>query len=654
MEPERDDGEGSGHVTADIDAGESATESMDSSEGAAGARVVGAHLTLAILFFIVAIVGATIAAYQLAVPGSLDGIAFLSYGRLTPIFTSLFLYGWLTLGFLAAVHHVLPRVAGRPLVGTIAAYLSMTLIAIGVVVGSIGIAFGHAEGRPYLEMPLYADAFIIVGLVLAAFVATRNVAPSRERMVPAQWYMLAATWWAVLTVVIGNVPGVAGFAGAMQTGFFRAAITGFWFAAAGIGLIYYLIPRIVGTSGPMRASSLSALGFWSLAVVWASTGPVMFIYGPGPGWYETVGVAFSIGLLVPVLIIVADFFVALRGQWLHVTERGLLSFILLGAFLFVLIPVQNLTQALRTSSAAVQFTEWVPAADTLAYVGAFSLWLFALAYDVKGPGAAATARATWHLRFSIVGLFLILAAMWMGGAVTGFTWAAGANSGEFTSFGDGWAQVGNALAPYLSIRAIGTGIFAFAQILLLFAVIGRSRKEAPLAMTEVPPLDLEIAGEPGSLSWRSLRFGVVALFLLALVLTVLLPSFDGEVANGTVLGDRDRLYPAGSTAAAGRAVYIEEGCYYCHTQEVRPVIPDVGLGRVSLAGDYVHETPALPGVERLGPDLMHVASRYSSTGVLRSRLIDPRGSRSWSIMPSYERLSDEDLDALTTYLMSLR
>ena len=39
--------EGSGHVTADIDAGESATGSMDSGEDGAGARVVGAHLTLA-------------------------------------------------------------------------------------------------------------------------------------------------------------------------------------------------------------------------------------------------------------------------------------------------------------------------------------------------------------------------------------------------------------------------------------------------------------------------------------------------------------------------------------------------------------------------------------------------------------------------------
>jgi cbb3-type cytochrome oxidase cytochrome c subunit len=51
---------------------------------------------------------------------------------------------------------------------------------------------------------------------------------------------------------------------------------------------------------------------------------------------------------------------------------------------------------------------------------------------------------------------------------------------------------------------------------------------------------------------------------------------------------------------------------------------------------------------------MHVSDRYSNASVLKSRLIDPRGSRSWSIMPSYERLSDEDLDALTTYLMSLR
>ncbi len=59
MEPERDDVEGSGHVTADIDAGESATESMDSRQDAAGARVVGAHLTLAILFFIVAITDGT-------------------------------------------------------------------------------------------------------------------------------------------------------------------------------------------------------------------------------------------------------------------------------------------------------------------------------------------------------------------------------------------------------------------------------------------------------------------------------------------------------------------------------------------------------------------------------------------------------------------
>jgi cbb3-type cytochrome c oxidase subunit II len=126
------------------------------------------------------------------------------------------------------------------------------------------------------------------------------------------------------------------------------------------------------------------------------------------------------------------------------------------------------------------------------------------------------------------------------------------------------------------------------------------------------------------------------------------------VEEGTILGDRDRVYPEGSTLAAGRAIYLEEGCYYCHTQQVRPIVTDVGLGVVSEAGDYVHETPAALGVERLGPDLTHVGDRYPTAGVLISRLVDPRGSRSWSIMPSYDRLSDEELDALAEYLLSLR
>ncbi len=636
-------------MTADI---ETAEASSPPQEDASGRRVVRAHLTVAVVFFLVSVTGAALAALQLAGPGLLGGIEWVSYGRLTPMVISTFLFGWLTVGFLGAIYYVLPRVAGAPLRHGATALASLLAITIGMIAGTVGIAIGHTEGRPYLEMPLYADAFVVLGLVLAAVAATGNVTSSRHRMVPSQWYMLGATWWAVLAYIVGNVPALYGFTSSMQTAFFRAAIIGFWFVAAGVGLIYYLVPRIVGTD-PMMSSSLSALGFWSLAVVWGGTAPVMYIYGPGPGWYETLGVAFAIGLFVPVFIIVADFFVAVRGQWSVVVDRGALSFVMAGAFLLLLIPAQTLFQALRTSSAVVQFTEWIPAGDTLVFFGALSMWLFAFAYQRKGSGAAETRTAAWHFWITLVGLALMLAAMWMGGVATGFTWAAGVNSDAFTSFGEGWMAIDDALDPYLVIRAAGAVVYALAQLLFVFAMV-RSYQEVSVPTLDAAPLDLEIAGEPGAPSWNSLRYGAVGLFAMAFLFTLLFPALDPSLDDATILADRSRVYPEGSPVAVGRTIYIDEGCYYCHTQQVRAVITDVGLGPVSEAGDYAHEAPALLGYERLGPDLMHIGSRYTNAGVLEAVLADPRGAREWSNMPSYDYLSEAELDALAEYLFSLK
>ena len=36
----------------------------------------------------------------------------------------------------------------------------------------------------------------------------------------------------------------------------------------------------------------------------------------------------------------------------------------------------------------------------------------------------------------------------------------------------------------------------------------------------------------------------------------------------------------------GRAVYVANGCGYCHTQQVRPLGQDKVFGRPSIAGDF--------------------------------------------------------------------
>jgi cytochrome c oxidase cbb3-type subunit I/II len=638
--------EGTGLVNADDATHE---ETRPGGEG-----VVRIHFTVAVVFLALAVSAGTLAAIQLIWPEVGYGIAFLSYGRVTAMATNLFLYGWLTLGFLAGAYFVLPRVSGRSFVGQGLARVSAFLIGAATAAGTIGIAFGLADGRPYLSAPLVQEILLLGGLVLAAAVVTRNVAPSSGRLVPAQWYLLASSWWAVLTVIVGLVPGVAGLGGAMQIGFYRAAMGGLWFIAAGVGLLYYLVPRLVRRAS-FEGSTLSVLGFWSFAIAGASIGPAMFIYGPIPGWLQSVGVAFSIGLFVPVLVIVADLAIAMRGRRSLVDDRVTLSFLSAGTFLFLLVPVQNIVQALRTSSSVVGLTGWITAGDLLLFGGALSFWLFGFAYHATGSGLRRTESGDWHFGLSTTGIGLAVAAMWMGGVVTGLSWTAGVNASNPTTYGDGWAMVSDVLDPFLTIRMIGIGLFAISQIIFVFVILTASWNEPQQgADVDDEPFDLQLPERSISIGWGRLRWGVVVIFMAVVLVTVAVPTFDPDASASTLLADDARTYPDGSAEATGRAVYVREGCIACHTQSVRPIVPDVGLGPVSVPGDYVNEAPPLVGLERLGPDLMHVGSRIDDVAALQAHLDNARHERPWSIMPSYRYLSQADLDALTEYLLSLR
>ena len=62
----------------------------------------------------------------------------------------------------------------------------------------------------------------------------------------------------------------------------------------------------------------------------------------------------------------------------------------------------------------------------------------------------------------------------------------------------------------------------------------------------------------------------------------------------------------------GRNVYLREGCWYCHSQYVRPVTGETRRwGPVSEAGEYAFDVPHLWGTRRIGPDLMRVGLKYS-------------------------------------------
>ncbi len=103
--------------------------------------------------------------------------------------------------------------------------------------------------------------------------------------------------------------------------------------------------------------------------------------------------------------------------------------------------------------------------------------------------------------------------------------------------------------------------------------------------------------------------------------------------------------PYTESQAAGRAVYIANGCIYCHSQQPRDpsIAPDQqrGWGRPSVPADYVHDQPHLLGTMRTGPDLFNIAVRQPSKDWHLGHLYQPRAYIAQSIMPSYPFLFEE-------------
>jgi cytochrome c oxidase cbb3-type subunit II len=94
----------------------------------------------------------------------------------------------------------------------------------------------------------------------------------------------------------------------------------------------------------------------------------------------------------------------------------------------------------------------------------------------------------------------------------------------------------------------------------------------------------------------------------------------------------------------GRDIYVAEGCWHCHSQQVRPVSnEDLRFGPVSHAREYhnVLQRPVLFGTRRVGPDLFREAARRSNDWHV-AHFYNPVLVSPTSVMPSYQWFFDEN------------
>lgn len=109
------------------------------------------------------------------------------------------------------------------------------------------------------------------------------------------------------------------------------------------------------------------------------------------------------------------------------------------------------------------------------------------------------------------------------------------------------------------------------------------------------------------------------------------------------------LRPYSVLETAGRQVYIEEGCYNCHSQLIRPFKSETDrYGPYSLSGEYAYDRPFLWGSKRTGPDL-HRVGDIRSTDWHANHMWEPTSVVPGSIMPSYKPLYSTNTDFDTAY-----
>ena len=317
-----------------------------------------------------------------------------------------------------------------------------------------------------------------------------------------------------------------------------------------------------------------------------------------------------------------------------------------------------------------------------------------------------TSLANAHFWLGTVGILLYVAAMWTSGITQGVMLSGTAENGTVLAYPN-FIDTLNAIRLMMLMRVVGGGLYFAGWLLMAWNLWCTIRGARPVNGT-IEVFEEEPAAEPapGGLSLAGAFFNPPVLFsllgtgfacawmfgghfvsiagLVGLLVCVVIAwahfesrgkawagwydrllvnslpftilTFVAVVAGGLIqiiptvvshqaasVEDR-RQIPYTPLELAGRDLYVREGCYNCHSQMIRTLVPDVlRYGDYSRLGESIYDHPYQWGSKRTGPDLARVGGKYPHVWHLR-HFEDPRSISADSNMPNYPWLLKRDAD----------
>jgi cytochrome c oxidase cbb3-type subunit I len=433
-------------------------------------------LISAIFWLVLGTTAGLIASLQFTTPDALAGIAQMSFGRLRPVHVNAVLIGWLSMGYVACMNYIFPVLVGRKgMWSERLGNFTMFLWNVVMVVGLISIMNGDTEAREYAELagtvyiagnPVQLlDYAVVSALLLLAVNAWGTVMTGTEKKwYVSIWYFLGALFWFPIVYIIGNRAFLQldGLNDAIAGWFYGHNILGMWFTVGGVGIMYYLIPKFTGN--PLYSHTLSMIGFWTIGMFYAPTGTHHILQSPVPEWLKSVAVISSVFLLVPVLTVLTNFFMTMKGKWHTATEHVPLRFAIAGGIAYLLTCIQGPFQATRSINWYLHFSNWVVGHAHLALLATFSFFVFAASYyiipKVTGRKMYSKKLAVWHFWLTLYGWILMMLSLTIAGLVQAAGWHHGIPV-------DQWIIE---LEPYWIIRSISGVMIVLGQVLYMYNI----------------------------------------------------------------------------------------------------------------------------------------------------------------------------------------
>ncbi len=479
-----------------------------------------------------------------------------------------------------------------------------------------------------------------------------------------------------------------------------------------LGIMYYFLPK--AAERPVYSYRLSIVHFWSLVFLYIWAGPHHLLNTSLPKWLQLLGMFFSLMLWAPSWGGMLNGLLTLRGAWDKLRTDPVIKFFIAGVTFYGMSTFEGPLLSIRAVNALSHYSDWTIGhvhSGALGWNGFMAAGMFYwLAPRLWGTKLHSTAAANFHFWIGTVGILLYVVAMWISGIMQGLMLNATSPDGTSLQY-PAFLDTLQAIRPLMGLRVIGGAMYLIGFLVMcwnLFMTIrsGKPVNEQREVMVEQHPdrdkmglkdtfINDPVAYTLGALfllcGWLFLPTGsdVVALICSLVFIAIAAKKFkegsqkwsgwyDRLLHNylpftvltfvAVVIGGLIQIIPTITVNSAkntedriqklytplelaGRDIYVSEGCYNCHSQMIRTMVPDVlrygpapeqGWSRL---GESIYDHPFQWGSKRTGPDLAREGGVRNNLWHYK-HMMDPRSMSPFSNMPSYPHLAEKSFDQL--------